>query len=152
MKVIFTKQFVIKSTIFCCFDVFSVQLPPMIHVKTKIPKIRPVFSSFRFFCLWYNTLGIRVASRVAKWLKTYEDRQLVKIKRISNHSLLPSLLSRIFFSILKIYKDSQFNNTKIKNSKIQVQNKTQTLRKSYTFLSKACTRGEHLNINKQVNK
>ena len=33
--------------------------------------------------------------------------------------------------------DSQFNNTNIKNSKIQVQNKTQTLMKSYTFLSKA---------------
>ena len=148
MKVIFTKQFIIKSTSFCCFDVFSVQLPPMIHVKTKIPKIRPVFSSFRFFCLWYNRLGIRVACRVAKWLKTYDDRQSVKIKRISNHSLVPSLLSRIFFSILKIYKDSKFNNKKIKNSKIQVQNKTQTWRKSYTFLSKACTGGEHLNINK----
>ena len=148
MKVIFTKQFVIKSTIFCCFDVFSVRLPPMIHVQTKIPEIRPVFSSFRFFCLWYNILGIRVASGVTKWLKTYDDMQLVKIKRISNHSLVPSLLSRIFFSILKIYKDSQFNNTKIKISKIQVQNKTQTVRKSYTFLSKDCTRGEHLNINK----
>ena len=51
--------------------------------------------------------------------------------------------------------DSQFNNTKIKNSKIQVQNKTQTLMKSYTFLSKAWTHGEHINIkktNKQKNK
>ena len=54
----------------------------------------------------------------------------------------------IFFSILKIYKDSQLNNTEIKKqTKIQVQNKTQTLRKSYTFLSKACTRREHININ-----
>ena len=52
-----------------------------------------------------------------------------------------------FPPILQIYKDSQFNNTKIKNSKIQVQNKTQTLRKSYTFLSKVCTRREHVNIN-----
>ena len=52
-----------------------------------------------------------------------------------------------FFSILQIYKDSQFNNTKIKNSKIQVQNKTQTLRKSYTFLNRVCTRREHININ-----
>ena len=34
------------------------------------------------------------------------------------------------FTILQIYKDSQLNNTKIKNSKIQVQKKTQTLRKS----------------------
>ena len=42
----------------------------------------------------------------------------------------------------------QFNNTKIKkNPKIQVQNKTQTLRKSYTFLNRVCTRREHININ-----
>ena len=47
--------------------------------------------------------------------------------------------------MLQIYKDSKFNNTKIKNSKIQVQNKTQTLRKS--FLSKVCTRRGHININ-----
>ena len=40
----------------------------------------------------------------------------------------------LFFSILQIYKDSQFNNTKIKNSKIQLQNKTQTFKKSYTYL------------------
>ena len=51
-----------------------------------------------------------------------------------------------FFSILQIYKDSQFNNTKIKNSKIQVQNKARTLRKSYTFLNKVCTRRGHINI------
>ena len=57
----------------------------------------------------------------------------------------------VFFSILKIYKDSQFNNTKIKNSKIQVQNKTQTLRKSYTFLNKVCTRRGHININNNNN-
>ena len=56
-----------------------------------------------------------------------------------------------FFSILQIYKDSQFNNTKIKNSKIQVQNKTQTLRKSYTFLNKVCTRRGYININNNDN-
>ena len=56
-----------------------------------------------------------------------------------------------FFSILQIYKDSQFNNAKIKNSKTQLQNKTQTLRKSYTFLNKVCTRGGHININKNNN-
>ena len=39
----------------------------------------------------------------------------------------------------------QFKNKK--NSKIQVQNKTQTLRKSYTFLNRVCTRREHININ-----
>ena len=53
----------------------------------------------------------------------------------------------IFFSILQIYKDSQFNNTKIKNSKIQVQNKAQILRKSYMFLNKVCTRRGYININ-----
>ena len=57
----------------------------------------------------------------------------------------------IFFSILQIYKDSQFNNTKIKNSKIQVQNKTQALRKSYAFLNKACTCRGHININNNNN-
>ena len=31
-----------------------------------------------------------------------------------------------FFSVLQIYKDSQFNSTKIINSKIQVQDRTQT--------------------------
>ena len=56
-----------------------------------------------------------------------------------------------FFSILQIYKDSQFNNTKIKNSKIQVQNKTQALRKSYAFLNKACTCRGHININNNNN-
>ena len=57
----------------------------------------------------------------------------------------------MFFSNLQIYKDSQFNNTKIKNSKIQLQNKTQTLRKSYTFLHKVCTRRGHININNNNN-
>ena len=30
---------------------------------------------------------------------------------------------------------------------MQLQDKTQTLRKSYAFLSKACTHREHININ-----
>ena len=42
----------------------------------------------------------------------------------------------LFFSILQTYKESQINNTQIKTSKTQVQNKTQTLRKFYTFVSK----------------
>ena len=58
---------------------------------------------------------------------------------------------KFFFSILQIYKDSQFNNTKIKNSKIQLQNKTQTLRKSYAFLNKVCTRTGHINMNNNNN-
>ena len=56
-----------------------------------------------------------------------------------------------FFSILQICKDSQFSNTKIKNSKIQVKNKAQTLRKSYTFPNKFCTRREHINISNYNN-
>ena len=59
--------------------------------------------------------------------------------------------SSIFFSVLQIYKDSQFNNTKLKNSKIQLQNNTQTLRKSYTFLNKVCTCRGHMNINNNNN-
>ena len=43
----------------------------------------------------------------------------------------------IFLSILRIYKDSEFNNTNIKISKIQVQKKTETLTKSGKFFSKA---------------
>ena len=39
-------------------------------------------------------------------------------------------------SILEIFKDSQFNKTKIKHSKIQLQNQTQTLRKCGTSLRK----------------
>ena len=53
--------------------------------------------------------------------------------------------------ILQIYKNSQFNNIKIKNSKIQVQNKTQTLRKSYTFLNKVFTRRGHIDIDNNDN-
>ena len=57
-----------------------------------------------------------------------------------------------FFSILQIYKDSQFNDAKkfLKNrSNMQVQNKN--LRKPYTFLSKACTFREYININTNTN-
>ena len=56
-----------------------------------------------------------------------------------------------FFPMLQICKDFQFNNTKIKNSKIQTQNKIQTLRKSYSFLNKVCTRREYININNYNN-
>ena len=38
-----------------------------------------------------------------------------------------------------------------KNSKIKLQNKTQTLTKSYTFLNRVCTRREHININNYNN-
>ena len=46
-------------------------------------------------------------------------------------------LFMIFLSILRIYKDSEFSNTNIKISKIQIQKKTETLRKSDRFFSKA---------------
>ena len=61
--------------------------------------------------------------------------------------MVESLAFFSFFSILQIYKDSLFNNTKIENSKIQVQNKIQTLRKSYTFLNKVWTHRGHINNN-----
>ena len=38
-----------------------------------------------------------------------------------------------------------------KKSKIEVQNKTQTLRKSHTFLNSVCTRREHINISNYNN-
>ena len=56
----------------------------------------------------------------------------------------------MFFSNLQIYKDSQFNNTKIKNSKIQLQNKTQTLRKSYTSLTQSYTNLNNNNNNNNI--
>ena len=34
---------------------------------------------------------------------------------------------------------------------MQVQHKTQTLKKSYTFLSKVCARGGHISINNNNN-
>ena len=70
---------------------------------------------------------------------------------LATSSILDVCQGSVFFSILQIYKDSQFIDTKIKNSKIQVQNKTQTLRKSYTFLSKVCIRRGHTNINNNNN-
>ena len=54
--------------------------------------------------------------------------------------------------MLQIYKDSQFNNTKIKNSKIQVQNKTRTLRKYFTCLKRSVhVEDRHININNDNN-
>ena len=57
------------------------------------------------------------------------------------------IVSRIFFSLIQIFKYSHYNNTKIKNSKTKEQNKTQTLRKSETFLSKVLPLRGHININ-----
>ena len=65
------------------------------------------------------------------------------------YNLIFSYLCFSFFFC--IYKDSQFNNITIKSSKIQLQNKTETLRKSYTFLNKVCTRRGHININNNNN-
>ena len=38
----------------------------------------------------------------------------------------------------------------MKNSKIQVQNKTQNYEEPYTFLSKICRHREHININNYI--
>ena len=64
------------------------------------------------------------------------------------HLILLSISWSFFFSILYTFFSRTHNSQKIKNSKIRVQNKTQTLRKSYTFLSKA---GTWLNINNNTN-
>ena len=77
--------------------------------------------------------------------KSVNNSFIDKVILLSDSTFL-TLTQFFFFSRLKIYKDSQFNNTKIKNSKIQVQNKTQTLRKSQTFLKKVCTHRGHINI------
>ena len=42
LKVIFTKQFLTKTTIFRCFDVFFVRPPQIFQVQAKISTIRPV--------------------------------------------------------------------------------------------------------------
>ena len=46
LKVIFTKQFLTKTTIFRRFDVFSVRPPMILSVETKMSAIRPVFSDY----------------------------------------------------------------------------------------------------------
>ena len=45
-KVIFTKQFFTKATIFRCLGVFSVRPPQIFQVQTEISTIRPVFPDF----------------------------------------------------------------------------------------------------------
>ena len=62
-----------------------------------------------------------------------------------------------FFLYLKFIRTHNSTIQNIKNSKTQVQNKTETLKKSYAFLSKVCTLREHINIknntkNKNKNK
>ena len=57
-----------------------------------------------------------------------------------------------FFSLLQIYKDSQFNNIEIKSSKIQVQNKTQILRKSDFSQQGLKTWRKHIKINNKTDK
>ena len=53
----------------------------------------------------------------------------------------------LFFLYFKFTRTHNSTIQKIKNSKMQVQNKTQTLSKSYKFLSKACRLRENININ-----
>ena len=46
LKVIFTKQFFTKATIFCCFDVFSAQPPQIFQAQAKISTTRPVLPDY----------------------------------------------------------------------------------------------------------
>ena len=45
-KVIFTKQYLAKVTIFRCFDVCSVRPPEIFQVQGKISTVRPVFPDY----------------------------------------------------------------------------------------------------------
>ena len=60
------------------------------------------------------------------------------------------LFFKKFFLYFKFTRTHNSTIQKQKNSEIQIQNKTQTLRKSYTFL-RVCTRREHININNYNN-
>ena len=61
------------------------------------------------------------------------------------------LLFFLYFKFTRIHNSKIKKKIQIKNSKIQLQNKTQTLRKSYTFLNKVCKRTGHININNNSN-
>ena len=102
------------------------------------PKIFYVILCYFFFVFFMNLHG----------------ENLLKILTLGLQKNLTIFLGlfMIFLSILRIYKDSEFNNTNIKISKIQVQKKTETLTKSDKFFSKAWRRGENININSKVNK
>ena len=44
--IIFTKQFLTKATIFCCFDVRSVRPPHIFQVQAKISTARPMLPDY----------------------------------------------------------------------------------------------------------
>ena len=67
--------------------------------------------------------------RIKNWSKTTKNWNLY-VKHFCR------FIIKFGLSILEIFKDSQFNKTKIKHSKIQLQNQTQTLRKCATSLRK----------------
>ena len=69
---------------------------------------------------------------------------------LATSSILDVCQGSVFFLYFKFTRTHN-SSIQTKNSKIQVQNKTQTLRKSYTFLSKVCIRRGHININNNNN-
>ena len=73
----------------------------------------------------------------------------VRVLTCQRRFVLPrEIAQKIFYtSNLQGLTIQQYQN---KNSKIQVQNKTQTLRKSDTFLSKAGRHGEDINVNNKT--
>ena len=56
LKVIFTKHFLTKATIFCCFDVFSVRPPQTFQVQAKISTIRPAFPDYLSVSDYYDIM------------------------------------------------------------------------------------------------
>ena len=56
LKVIFTEQFLTKTTIFRCFDVLSARSPQIFQVQAKISTIPPVFPDYLSVCYDYGYL------------------------------------------------------------------------------------------------
>ena len=78
----------------------------------------------------------------------------------SEHNMAPAFHIHVFQFITSenkafflYFKFTRTHNSTIqkKSSKIQSQNKTQTSKKPYAFLNKACTRRKHININSKNN-
>ena len=69
LKVIFTKKFLAKVAIFCCFDVCSVQLPWIFQVQAKISTVRPVFPDYLSMSYDYGSV------LSSKYIKTFFIKQ-----------------------------------------------------------------------------
>ena len=84
LKVIFTKQFLTKVTIFCCFDVCSVQPPQIFHIQAKISTVQPVFPGY--LSISYDCLD-RTASCISFQTSVRHLLRLVKTNLLETASL-----------------------------------------------------------------